>query len=94
MNPVISPWMGRELQGVAPADLRAGRSLRSLVDDYERQLILISLAAVGGRQRHAAQLLGVLPSTLNEKMRRLRIRAIDLRIPPGGEPALEAGREG
>ena len=91
MNTVISPWMGKKLRGVGAVEPSAGRSLRSLVDDYERQLILIGLAAVRGNQRHAARLLGVLPSTLNEKMRRLGIRTVDLRVPPGGGAAPEAG---
>jgi hypothetical protein len=49
--------------------------LGSLLEDYERSLILAALAAVGGRQRSAAELLRILPSTLNEKMKRLGIRA-------------------
>jgi hypothetical protein len=48
--------------------------LRKLLDAYERSLILAALGAVGGRQRSAAQLLRILPSTLCEKMKRLGIR--------------------
>lgn len=49
--------------------------LRSLLEAYERGVILSALGAVGGHQRSAAALLRVLPSTLNEKMKRLGIRA-------------------
>ena len=50
------------------------RGLKELVEEYERALILKALADSGGHQRRAARALGVLPTTLNEKMRRLRIR--------------------
>lgn len=49
--------------------------LRSLLQAYERGLILSALGAGGGRQRSAAALLRILPSTLNEKMKRLGIGA-------------------
>jgi hypothetical protein len=52
-----------------------GRDLKTLVESYERELILAALAASGGRQRAAAALLRVLPTTLNEKMRRFGLRA-------------------
>ena len=41
---------------------------------YERALILTALAASGGNQRRAARSLGLLPTTLNEKMKRLGLR--------------------
>ncbi len=47
--------------------------LKQLVADYERRLILNALDASGGHQRRAAALLGVLPTTLLEKMKRLGI---------------------
>ncbi len=50
------------------------RSLRELLDEYERSLILSALEGTGGHQRRAAQLLGVLPTTLHEKMKRLGLR--------------------
>lgn len=46
-------------------------TLRDLVDAYERRLIEEALRATGGHQRRAAQALGVLPTTLHEKMKRL-----------------------
>jgi hypothetical protein len=48
--------------------------LKTLIEGYERGLILAALGAVGGRQRSAAALLRILPTTLNEKMKRLGIR--------------------
>ena len=50
------------------------RDLYSLMADYERRLILLALQAAGGHQRRAAASLGVLPSTLSEKLRRLGLR--------------------
>ena len=52
-------------------------SLRQLVEDYERRLILDALVQAHGNQRRAAAALGCLPTTLNEKMRRLGLRARD-----------------
>ena len=52
-------------------------SLRQLVEDYERRLILAALGRARGNQRRAAAELGCLPTTLNEKMRRLGLRACD-----------------
>ncbi len=52
-------------------------SLKRLVEDYERRLILDALARAHGNQRRAAAELGCLPTTLNEKMRRLGLRACD-----------------
>jgi hypothetical protein len=49
--------------------------LKGLLEAYERSLILAALGAVGGRQRSAAALLRILPTTLNEKMKRLGIRS-------------------
>jgi DNA-binding NtrC family response regulator len=46
-------------------------NLKNLVADYERQLIESALSAAHGNQRRAAYALGVLPTTLHEKMKRL-----------------------
>lgn len=51
------------------AGLRPG--LRDLLEAYERSLILDALAACGGHQRRTAARLGILPTTLHEKMKRL-----------------------
>jgi two-component system C4-dicarboxylate transport response regulator DctD len=45
--------------------------LKNLLDAYERQLIESALAAAAGNQRRAAASLGLLPTTLHEKMKRL-----------------------
>lgn len=66
----------------APA---GGVDLKTLLADYEKSLILAALASVGGRQRSAARLLRLLPTTLNEKMRRLGIRPQRLRWDESGE---------
>jgi DNA-binding NtrC family response regulator len=58
-----------ESQGTSP---QAG--LKQLMAAYERNLILTALGASGWNQRRAAATLGVLPTTLLEKMRRLGIR--------------------
>ena len=46
-------------------------SLKTLLERYERQLIEGALAASAGNQRRAAKSLGLLPTTLHEKMKRL-----------------------
>ena len=51
------------------------RGLRGMLESYERRLILSALEIERGNQRRAAQALGILPSTLCEKMKRLGIRS-------------------
>jgi two-component system response regulator HydG len=46
-------------------------SLKDRLDAYERSLIEEALAATSGNQRQAAFRLGVLPTTLHEKLKRL-----------------------
>ena len=46
-------------------------TLKLLLEAYERRLIEEALSAAGGNQRRAARALGVLPTTLHEKMKRL-----------------------
>ena len=58
--------------------------LKQLVEDYERRLIQGALERTAGNQRRAAADLGVLPTTLNEKMRRLGLRACDHPAEPAG----------
>ena len=48
-------------------------TLKDMVLDYERRLIMAALSAADGHQRRAAQALGLLPTTLHEKMKRLGI---------------------
>jgi DNA-binding NtrC family response regulator len=62
-----------------------GRTLRDLLDEYERGLIVKALQRTGGNQRRAAAHLGLLPTTLHEKLKRLGLR-------PRQEPSLERQR--
>jgi len=55
----------------APAAPLPPTDLPSLLGAYERSLVLWALAKSGGHQRNAARLLGIQPTTLNEKMKRL-----------------------
>jgi DNA-binding NtrC family response regulator len=52
----------------------SARDLKALVEEYERELILTALAEAGGHQRRAAASLGLLPTTLCEKMKRMGLR--------------------
>jgi DNA-binding NtrC family response regulator len=54
-------------------DHRMANAFRERLDDYERRLILDALEGSGGHRRRAAAALGLLPSTLHEKMKRLGI---------------------
>jgi DNA-binding NtrC family response regulator len=60
--------------------------LKEMLAEYERTLIRQALVAANGHQRRAARALGILPTTLHEKMKRLGIptRTGILRTP---EPA-------
>jgi DNA-binding NtrC family response regulator len=57
-------------------------ALKDILAEYERQLIADALRAQGGHQRRAAAALGVLPSTLVEKMKRLGIPGARSAPPP------------
>ncbi len=52
-------------------------SLKALVSTFERRLILEALERCAGNQRRAARELGLLATTLNEKMKRLGLRPTD-----------------
>jgi DNA-binding NtrC family response regulator len=58
------------MQRLANAN-REGANLKALLDAYERELIQSALSACRGNQRRAAATLGLLPTTLHEKMKRL-----------------------
>ena len=47
--------------------------LKHMLTEYERTLIVQALVASNGHQRRAARALGILPTTLHEKMKRLGI---------------------
>jgi len=51
-----------------------GGSLYQAIERYERELILATLRRTQGVQKRAAELLKVKPTTLNEKIRRLKIQ--------------------
>jgi len=48
-------------------------SLKMMMAEYERALIVQALIGSAGHQRRAAAILGILPTTLHEKMKRLGI---------------------
>ena len=48
-------------------------SLKDMMAEYERALIIQALIGSAGHQRRAAAILGLLPTTLHEKMKRLGI---------------------
>ncbi len=50
------------------------RPLKEMVDDYERKIVLMALELAHWNQRRAASSLGLLPSTLSEKMKRFGLR--------------------
>ena len=60
--------------------------LKARLEAYERSLIVEALEAAGGHQRRTAARLGILPTTLHEKMKRLGLlRPRPLR-PPADRP--------
>jgi DNA-binding NtrC family response regulator len=61
-------------------------TLKSRLEAYERELIESALLATAGNQRRAAAHLGLLPTTLHEKMKRLGLRA----RPPARAAAVQA----
>ena len=62
----------------------AGFNLQEQVRQFERTLIEKALAVSSGHQRRAARVLGIRPTTLNEKMKRLGLRRDTM---PQPEPA-------
>ncbi len=66
--------------------------LKSRLVAYERELITAALAESRGNQRRAARRLGILPTTLHEKMKRLGLRA-DPFLPEGARSDAVAGIE-
>jgi DNA-binding NtrC family response regulator len=60
----------------APAAPLAPIDLPALLGAYERAVVLWALAKSGGHQRDAARLLGIQPTTLNEKMKRLGLTRV------------------
>jgi two-component system response regulator HydG len=52
-------------------EFKESMPLKALVEAYERELIESALRLTAGNQRRAAASLGLLPTTLHEKMKRL-----------------------
>ncbi len=50
--------------------------LKQRVEAYERRLIMLALERAEGNQQRAALALGVRPTTLNEKLKRLGIGVV------------------
>jgi len=57
-------------------DFYQGRKkpLKDFLNDIELRLILYSLNEANGNQREAAKILGIKPTTLNEKLKRYNIK--------------------
>jgi hypothetical protein len=68
----LKPRIEARLAG--PGNEPAAGDLKSRLVEYERDLILSALQACGMNQLLAAKALGVLPTTLSEKMKRLQLR--------------------
>jgi two-component system response regulator PilR (NtrC family) len=56
------------------ADLPEGMTLQEAVEGFEKNLLERTLQRAGGVQKRAAQILGVKPQTLHEKLKRLGIK--------------------
>jgi len=86
---VLAPENGQITPDLFPPEVSASRSLRfadlelldgestlkGLVNEYEKDLIVTALRRVDWNQKKAAAILQVNPSTLNEKLKRLNIRS-------------------
>jgi hypothetical protein len=95
LMPAVSESHLQDTPSARTADTEPARDLRSLVAEYERRLILAAVGAAGGCQSKAAVALGVLPTTLCEKMKRLGIsRRSSGELPAGAQTvALDARDE-
>ena len=63
-----------ELETVKSIDISQGINIYDEVRQYETALIRRALRLTGGNQKKAARLLGLLPSTLNDKIKRYQIQ--------------------
>ena len=62
------------------------RPLKEMVEDYERKIVLMALELSHWNQRRAASSLGLLPSTLSEKMKRFGLRRVKEEAVEQGSP--------
>ena len=69
-----------------PAVDAENRDLKTLVEDFERRIIVEALQETGGNQRRAAFALGLLPTTLHEKMKRLGLIGRPRHLRPNVDP--------
>jgi len=70
---VLPHDLARRVEIPGAVSLPPGAGLQDAVARYERQLIESALRQAGGVQKQAARILGVKPTTLNEKIKRLGI---------------------
>jgi transcriptional regulator with GAF, ATPase, and Fis domain len=63
-----------DLESVKSLDISKGINIYDEVRHYETALIRRALRLTGGNQKRAARLLGLLPSTLNDKIKRYQIQ--------------------
>jgi DNA-binding NtrC family response regulator len=68
--------------------------LKSRLEAYERQLIETALREANGHQRRTARALGILPTTLHEKMKRLGIPTSRMAYPVVGKDDLRSTVDG
>jgi DNA-binding NtrC family response regulator len=71
---LLPEGLGRTTGGAAALPGEADAPLQESLERYERALIERTLARTGGVQKRAAELLGLKPTTLHEKIKRLGIR--------------------
>ena len=62
-----------ELETVKSIDISQGINIYDEIRQYETALIRRALRLTGGNQKKASRLLGLLPSTLNDKIKRYQI---------------------
>jgi DNA-binding NtrC family response regulator len=74
----------------APSGPIDGTNLPGLLLRYERALVSWALARSGGQQVEAAALLGIPPTTLHEKLKRL---GLSRHRPPAGTAALNSSNQ-
>lgn len=65
-----------ELETLKTADISRGINMYDEVRSFETALIRRALRLTGGNQKRAANLLGLLPTTLNDKIKRYRIQLV------------------
>jgi two-component system response regulator PilR (NtrC family) len=72
---LLPPELRADVATAARPAAGQGLDLNRAVAHLERELIQAALRQSGGVQKQAARLLGLKPTTLNEKIKRLKVRA-------------------